>query len=357
MSNILRRILVRLVSPIARRQDEARLREEIDEHLALQTGDNIKAGFSPHEARRRAILKFGAVEAVKEDCRDQRSLPLLEDLFHDTRYAVRTLRKSPSFTSLAVLTLALGIGANAAIFSVIRAVLLKPPPYADADRLVRLSETRPNTPGYSGAISAPNYLDWAQQNTVFEQMAAVTGGSATLSRGTTNPVFVEGRTVSASYFEVFGLRAALGRTFASDEGHPDKRHVVVLSHRLWTSQFGSNPAVIGEAIQLDSEMYTVIGVMPAGTGVDLLDPELWRPRDLGHEGGALTQDGPAARDRHDLNLAVAKLKRGVTLEQARTQMETLAGRLARAYPESNQGWGVRVQPWPRPVGPDFERSL
>ena len=285
------------------------------------------------------------------------ALPFLEDLLHDTRYAVRTLRKNPGFTAVAVLTLALGIGANAAIFSVIRAVLLKPPPYANANRLVLLGETRPSTPGYSGAISAPNYLDWAQQHQVFEQMAAVTGGSATLSRGTANPVFVDGRIVSAWYFDVFGLRAALGRTFAPDEDHPDKRHVVVLSHRLWTSQFGSDPAVIGEAIQLDSELYTVIGVMPAGTGVDLLDPELWRPRDLGHEGGGLTLDGPAARDRHDLNLAVAKLKHGVTLEQARTQMEMLAARLARAYPESNQGWGVRVQPWPRPVGQNFERSL
>ncbi len=125
------------------------------------------------------------------------ALPFLEDLLHDTRYAVRTLRKNPGFTAVAVLTLALGIGANAAIFSVIRAVLLKPPPYANANRLVLLGETRPSTPGYSGAISAPNYLDWAQQHQVFEQMAAVTGGSATLSRGTANPVFVDGRIVSA----------------------------------------------------------------------------------------------------------------------------------------------------------------
>jgi putative ABC transport system permease protein len=241
--------------------------------------------------------------------------PLLESLWQDIRYALRTLRRSPGFTAVAILTFAIGIGANAAIFSVIRAVLLKPPPYAEPDRLVLLFETPPDSPGYGG-ISAPNYLDWVQQNTVFEQMAAVTGGGVTLSGLTTEPIYVNGRMVSASYFNVFGMRAALGRTFAPDEDQPAKAHVVVLSHRLWAVQFGSDPTVIGKPVRLDGELYTVIGVMPAGAGVDLLDPELWTPRDLGHQGGALTAHGQTARDRRDLNRAVAKLKRDVTLEQA-----------------------------------------
>jgi putative ABC transport system permease protein len=258
---------------------------------------------------------------------------------------------------VAVLTLALGIGANAAIFTVIRAVLLKSPPYADADRLVLLGEKRPDASNYSGAISAPNYLDWVHQNTVFEQMAAVTGGGMTLSGGSTEPVYVDGRTVSASYFDVFGIRAAVGRTFAPDEDQPAKPHVVILSHRLWASQFGSDSAVIGKPVRLDGELYTVIGVMPAGVGVDLLDPELWTPRDLGRQGGALTPDRTTNRGRRDLNRAVAKLKRGVTLEEARVQMDVIADRLAEAYPESNKGWGVQVQAWPRPISRDFERSL
>jgi ABC-type antimicrobial peptide transport system permease subunit len=224
---------------------------------------------------------------------------------------------------VAVLTLALGIGANAAIFTVIRAVLLKSPPYADADRLVLLGEKRPDASNYSGAISAPNYLDWVHQNTVFEQMAAVTGGGMTLSGGSTEPVYVDGRTVSASYFDVFGIRAAVGRTFAPDEDQPAKPHVVILSHRLWASQFGSDSAVIGKPVRLDGELYTVIGVMPAGVGVDLLDPELWTPRDLGRQGGALTPDRTTNRGRRDLNRAVAKLKRGVTLEEARVQMDVI----------------------------------
>ncbi len=278
-------------------------------------------------------------------------------IIQDLRYALRSLRKSPGFATVAVLTLAICIGANAAIFTTIRAVLFRTPPYADPDRLVLLGETRPDTPGYSGAISAPNYLDWVQQNTVFEQIAAVTGGGGTLSAGTREPVYARGRTVSASYFDVFGMRAALGRTFASSEEHSTRNNVVVLSHRLWVSQFGSDPAVVGKPVRLDRQVHTVVGVMPAGSGVDLLDPELWTPRDLGHDGGALTFGGATSRNRRDLNRAVARLKRGVTIEQARSQMDEIGRRLAQAYPESNRGWGVSVQAWPRPVSAGFEQSL
>src|SRR2546428_2726159 len=150
----------------------------------------------------------------------------MDGIVQDIRCAIRSLRKAPAFTVVADLTLALGIGANAAIFAVIRAVLLKSPPCADADRLVHLGEKRPDPSNYGGAISAPNYLDWVQENTVFEQVAAVTGGGVTLSAGTTEPVYVDGRTVSASYFEVFGMRAAVGRTFARDEDQPANAHVV-----------------------------------------------------------------------------------------------------------------------------------
>jgi putative ABC transport system permease protein len=281
----------------------------------------------------------------------------MNGIVQDMRYALRGLWKCPGFTTVAVLTLTICVGANAAVFATIRAVLFKTPPYADPERLVLLGETRPDTPGYSGAISAPNYLDWVQQNTVFEQMAAVTGGGGTLTGGTREPVYVRGRTVSASYFDVFGMGAALGRTFAPNEDHATKNHVVVLSHRLWASQFGSDPAVIGKPVRLDREVYTVIGVMPPGSGVDLLDPELWTPRDLGREGGASTVGGATSRTRRDLNRAVARLKRGVTIERARSQMDEIARRLSKAYPESNRGWGVSVQPWPRPVSAGFEQSL
>jgi putative ABC transport system permease protein len=191
---------------------------------------------------------------------------------------------------------------------------------------------------------------------VFEAIAAVTGGGVTLSGAAGEPVHVEARTVSASYFDVFGLRPILGRTFAPDEELPAKKHVVVIGYRLWVSQFGSDPGVLGKRVRIDGELYTVIGVMPARTAVEVFDPGLWRPGDLGR-GGVLTPEGKTSRDTRDLRWAAARLKPGVTIEQARREMRVIGDRLARTYPESNQEWGVAVESWPRPVAPGFDRSL
>ncbi|HEV3063523.1 MAG TPA: ABC transporter permease [Vicinamibacterales bacterium] len=269
---------------------------------------------------------------------------------HDIRYALRLMRKSPSATVIAVLTMAIGVGANTAIFSLIRAVLLKPLPYADASRLVLLGERWPTLPG-PRIISRLNYRDWTEQNTVFERMAAVTWGNVTVSGGNP-PVHVEGALVTPGYFDVFGLRAASGRTFAPNEDQPGRDHVVVLSHRLWSSRFGRDPAILGTSIRLDGELYMIIGVMPAGTSVEfgfnLSDPQLWRP---------LSAEAPPPRGAHDLRSAAAKMKAGVTLEQARAQMDAIGDRLARQYPDTNKGYGVVVQPFPRPVGLHVESSL
>jgi putative ABC transport system permease protein len=271
-------------------------------------------------------------------------------LFSDLRYALRLIRKTPMATTVAVLTLAIGVGANTAIFSVVRTVLLGPLPYRDANRLVVLTERWPTLNGPK-PISRSNYLDWTAQNTVFEQMAVDMWGDATISDGNV-PVRVQGAFVSPTYFEVFGLRPALGRAFASDEGQSGRGHVVVLSHRLWSARFGADPAVLGRPIRLDDQIYTIIGVMPTGAsvtfGADLADPELWRP---------LSLDAPPPRGSHDLRLAVAKLKTGTTIEDARAQMDTIAERLATQYPDTNKGYGVLVQPLPRPIGLDVGSSL
>jgi predicted permease len=266
-------------------------------------------------------------------------------MIQDLRHALRLIRKSPGAAIIAVLTVAIGVGANTAIFSVIRAVLLKPLPYADADRVVALAESWPNLNG-PRPISKLNYRDWAEQNTVFELMAAVRWWTVTLSAGG-EPVYLAGSLVSPSYFQVFGLHAALGRTFAAGDEQPGHADVVVLSHRLWTSQFGSDPGVVGRTVRLDGDVCTVIGVMPAGTSVDFYAPALFRP---------LTFDVIPLRSDHELS-AVAKLKQGVTLEQARTEMNAIGDRLANTYPESNKGYGVVVQPFRRPVGLDTEASL
>ena len=267
-------------------------------------------------------------------------------MIRDCRYALRVLRMNLTTTTIAVLTLAIGVGANAAIFTVIRAVLLRPLPYADADRIVNLSESWPNLSG-PRPVSRLNYLDWMAQSSVFKSIAAVTWSDSTLG-GEAAPVYVNGLAVSASYFEIFGLHAALGRTFDPDEDQPEHAHVVVLSHRLWLLQFGSDPAILGKSIRLDGQLYAVIGIMPAATSVDLYDPLLWRP---------LTFDANPPRVVRDLSRVVAKLKMGVSLTVARTQMSGIGDRLAQEYPASNKGYGVLVNPLPRPVGDAFRSSL
>ena len=270
------------------------------------------------------------------------------------RHGVRLLRRSIGFSAAVIATLALGIGANSAIFSMIRAVLLVPPPY-DAGRVVQLGETAPRAPGRGVAISGPNFLDWVQQNTVFEAMAASTGGGVTLSGITADPISRSANRIGLVLRRV-RLATCVGRTFAPDEEQPDKRYVVVIAHRLWVSQFASDSEIVGKKVRIDGELHTVIGVMPAATAVEIFDPGLWRPGDLAR-GGVLTPEGQTSRETRDLRWAVAKLKPGVTLDRARIEMTAIGNRLARTYPESNRGWGVWVEPWPRAVGQTFEQSL
>jgi putative ABC transport system permease protein len=268
----------------------------------------------------------------------------------DLGYALRLIRKTPTATAIAVLTLGLGVGANTAIFSIVRTVILGPLPYRNANRLVVLAERWPTGSG-SKPISRLNYRDWVAQNTVFDRIAADTWGDATVTGGT-EPVHVEGAFISPGYFEVFGLRPTMGRTFTSEEAAAGRGSVVILSHRLWTTQFGADPAVLGKPVRLDDELYTVIGVMPPGSsvafGFDLSDPQVWRP---------LSVDAPPPRGVHDLRMVAARLKDGTTIDQARAQMDTIAAGLANQYPDTNTGYGVLMRPLPRPIGLDVGPSL
>ena len=252
------------------------------------------------------------------------------ELLQDLRYGVRTLRKSPGFATVAVLTLAIGIGANTAIFSFVNGVLLKPLPYGEPERIVRVLEKPPG--GGRNGISTLNYLDWQKDNTVFEYMAAQTGGSVTLT-GINEPVKLRGSRVSPHYFDIFGVKPVLGRTFAADEDQLGKERVAVLSHALWDSQFGADPNVVGRTILLDGQPHTVIGVLPAGGAFDRAFSQIWRP--LAFEPQNMT------RNFHWFG-AFAKLKRGVTLKQATAQMDAIGARIARDYPDSNKGWGVTI---------------
>ncbi len=270
----------------------------------------------------------------------------MSELLTDLRYGMRTLRNSPGFTTVALLTLAIGIGANTAIFSFVNGVLLKPLPYGEPERIVRVLEKPPG--GGRNGISTLNYLDWQKDNTVFEYMAAQTGGSVTLT-GINEPVQLRGSRVSAHYFDIFGIKAVLGRTFAADEDQLGKEHVAVLSHALWDSQFGADPNVIGRTIILDSEPYTVIGVLPAGGAFDRSFAQIWRP--LAFEPQNMT------RNFHWFG-ALARLKPGVSLKQATAQMDAIGARIAKDYPDSNKGWGVTIDRFADTVvGSQLRQSL
>jgi predicted permease len=264
---------------------------------------------------------------------------------HDLRYALRLIRNTPVASAIAILTVAIGVGANAAIFSLIHSVLLQPLPYQHADRLVQISESWPSRPG-PRPVSRLNFIDWEKQSDVFDSIAAVTWGSATIG-GADHPIFVDGALVSPSYFDVFGIHAAIGRTFAPGDDQPDRDHVVVLSHRLWMSRWGGDRRIVGSPIRLDGELYTVIGVMPPGANLHFYDTPIWRPLSL----------PLSTRATRDLQMAEARLKPGITVAQAQAQLSTIADRLARQYPDVNKGYGVIVEPFPRPIGIDVEASL
>jgi putative ABC transport system permease protein len=270
----------------------------------------------------------------------------VSELVQDLRYGVRTLRKNPGFATVAVLTLAIGIGANTAIFSFVNGVLLKPLPYGEPERIVRVLEKPPG--GGRNGISTLNYLDWQRDNTVFEYMAAQTGGSVTLT-GVNEPIQPRGARASQHYFDIFGIKAVLGRTFAANEDQLGQERVAVLSHALWESQFGADPKVIGRSITLDGAPYTVIGVLPAGGAFDRAFAQIWRP--LAFEPQNMT------RNFHWFG-AYAKLKRGVTIKQATAQMDAIGARIAQDYPDSNKGWGVSIEPFADTVvGTQLRQSL
>jgi putative ABC transport system permease protein len=320
------------------------LDQEIRDYIEAETQDNIERGMSPEEARYAALRKFGNVTRVKEETREVWSVIWLEQLVRDVRYAARMLRKSPGFTVVAVLTLALGIGANTAIFSVVQAVILEPLPYPQPNRLVVLLE-RVHLRNYQNDLNDPspgNFADWRAQNSVFEDMAAIQDKSFNLT-GSGEPVRVEGEAVSASLFSLLRVRTTLGRTFNANEDTAGGPHVVVMGYGLWLSRFGADPQILQKSILLDGVSYQVIGVMdrsfrfpdPANFHGAAQADQLWVPI-------ALSPADLANHGSHLLQGALARLKPGATLGQAQVQMDAIAQRLTQEHPNTNEGVGVNV---------------
>jgi putative ABC transport system permease protein len=325
----------RLWGLFRKRQSDHELEAELRAHLESLTEGNIRRGMNPKEAAHAARREFGGVEQTKELYRERRGLPLLETLFEDVRYALRMLRKSPGFAAVVVLTLALGIGANTAIFSVMEAVLLRPLPFPHPEQLAMVWEDV-HLPHYQNDQDTPapgNFADWKNRSTAFSGMAAIGYRSWNLT-GTGEPVRIEGEAFSADIFSVLETNPMLGRAFTPEEDRPGAAHVALLGYGLWANRFAADPSITGRAIRLDEESYTVIGVMPQGFRFPDSDDQLYVPL-------ALTQEQLANHDSHFLRV-VARLKAGVALPQAQSEMEIVARHLTTQYPASNTGVGVRL---------------
>ncbi len=325
----------RLWNMFRKQRLEQDLSAELQAHLDLLTEENIRRGMNPTEAAHAARRAFGGVEQTKEMYRERRGLPFLETLFEDVRYALRMLRMSPGFTAVAILTLALGIGANTAIFSVMEAVLLRPLPFPRPEQLAMVWENV-HLPHYQNDQNTPapgNFADWKNRNTAFSGIAAIGYRSWNLT-GTGEPVRIEGEAFSADIFSVLETYPMLGRAFSAAEDRPGSAHVALLGYGLWANRFAADPNMIGRTIRLDEESYTVVGVMPRGFRFPDPDDQLYVPL-------ALTEEQLANHGSHFLRV-VARLRPGVALPQAQSEMEVIAQHLTTQYPDSNTGVGVKL---------------
>ena len=311
---------------------EQELDEELRYHLDRQIEQNITNGMSPEDARYAALKSFSRVDQSKEECRDARGIGFLESLLRDASYSVRVLLKNYAFTIVVVLTLALGIGANTAIFSFANGILLRPLPYPQSDRLVVLDETASKRGIESMSVSYPNFLDWREQSKSFEDIGIYFGTSRFALSGAGEPIEVRGSFISHGLFEILRVSPQLGRTFTANEDRPEEEWVVILGHNLWQQNFGGDPNIIGRKIMLNSRARTVVGVMPPGFRFPDT-AELWAPL-------ALT---PQIFTRTDHGLSsIARLKDGVSLAEAQAEMHNIAARIEQQNPVTNEGLGVKV---------------
>jgi hypothetical protein len=257
-------------------QFDRELEEEMRFHLEMKIQENLKAGMEPEQARRAARRQFGNTTLLREVSREMWGFRSLEVLLQDLRFAIRLLLKTPGFTAVAVVTLALGIGANTAIFSVVNTVLLKPLPYKNSEQLMLVWEEASKY-GFPHNTPAPaNFIDWRDRNQVFEDMAAFADQSFNLT-GIGEPERIQGQRVSSSLFPLLGAEPILGRVFLPEEDRPEGNRVVVLSHGLWQRRFGSDKDIIGKTLTLNADIFTVVGIMPPSFQFPDSEDELWQP--------------------------------------------------------------------------------
>jgi putative ABC transport system permease protein len=343
-----------------RRQNDQRLREEMAEHLALQTEEHLRAGMSPAEARRQAVLKLGAAEAIRERHHAEQSLPFIENLLFDLRYAVRMLLRSPGFSFISIATMALGIGATTAIYSVVNATLLHPLPFPNPSELVRIQDDLPGVGAHGVGISVPEWRD-LESSGIF-QSAAITGTGANVNlTGSAQPLRLSFKQVTPNYFSVLGVDAQLGRTFDPHDATPGYNLEVVLSDGLWRREFGADPHILGKVVRLDNDEYHVVGVMPRGfrdqgsTG-DEQNVELW----LGAGFAGVPFPLPLRDARLRSRVVIARLKPGLSNAAAQGHLDALVESLKKQFPAqypAQTAWTVRLIPLSETVVGSVRQSL
>ena len=311
---------------------DRQLCRELESYIDIETDVNVARGMTLDDARLAARRKLGHRTAIREEVYIMNSAALVETLWQDAAYAMRAFWKNKAWTATAVLTLALGIGANTAIFSVVDAVLFHPLPYQEPNRLMAVRETFvPRFPVF--AVAPGSFLEWRMQNTTFERLAAVSTSALNLTGGD-EPERLPAARVSEGLFELLGMPPALGRGFTAAEMEPGRDLAVVLSYGLWQRRFGGDPELIGQAITLSDRRYTVIGIAPRGLAFPTQDTQLWTPLALTAE----QWDNYGGRYLR----VFGRLTAEVTLEQARAEMLTIAARIEQARPDTNTGWSVSV---------------
>jgi len=322
----------RLRAVLGRGAMEQDLEDEIRAHIEFETAALVRAGMEPDAARREALRRFGGVEKIKEEVRDERGVRPLEDLVADVRFAARSLRKAPGFAVAVILTLALGIGANTAIFSVLNGVVLRPLDFPASYRLVQVCEEHESVAGFC-TNSFVNVRDLNERTRAFERLGAGRGWPFVL-RGQEGAESVRGGLADAQLFRVFEISPSLGRDFLEADLGPDAAPVVMLSHSMWRARFGGDPDLVGRDITIDDQRSTVVGVLPPEAKIPGLEAvEIWRPIPFDYS-------DPSNRQWRGFR-AVGRLRPGIPLEDGVADLRSVAASLGSEYPDTNSGWGLR----------------
>jgi putative ABC transport system permease protein len=332
------------------------LDEELRSHLEMRAADNLAAGMSHPEARFEAQKRFGNTTLLKEGTRKTDIVDWVDEAARDFRHSLRMLQRSPGFTAVAVLTLALGIGANTAIFSVIDSVLLHPLPYQDPNSLVMVWETNSQHPNPHNTVSPPNFLDWQTRNTIFSSMAYIFDERDNLT-GNGDPGEVVVQDVSANFFSVLGVAPILGPGFTPENGQPGHDNVVILSYGLWKERFAGDSSIIGKSILLNGHPQTVVGVAPQNFQWFIKDgsltgakPQMWSPF-------VFPQSFHDHKQMGRFITVAARLRPGATHSQAQSEMNAIAAQLEREYPDFDGHWGVNVVPLRQQISGDLRPAL